>query len=576
MATGKQINELTQAGSVGASDVVAIAQSGNTEATKASMTQLAQAIGEINESGALSELVYATSQGKALLAQNLTEKGVPTESNETLIQMADKVGALNVDDTKENIAIPACESGAYVSQTYVNMIYCYEYQYTIFVYQGKVYLCYKSNVEKNNAYTINEIIANADYTLDLGFTSGTVDTTATLLAISANGNYIAIKYPTQGTFILQYHHEEAELLTIKNSGVATNWNYNNIGNNIAISEDGNILCISGNPTSSSSQTAQYVTFYDTLSEQYYTVNLTTSTSYAGYFTFMYIGEGKVWCYWYANNSNSPVGLREFDYTRNSSTQQLTFGSYTNYSVSFTMYYKPRFYMKNGKKLVFLIPSGSSSTLDSDASMSAASETYYMYDLITHFSSSAKIYYTIVSRVADGSYIDQAGKSTQQIPIATDIEEIDGVLKLTNPLWNGYLTYKEGVLTRSNGTDFRYVRAGSYSANSGVTPLGSIAQGQNYSILNLHEDDTYVYISTVVVASTNYNVGTYTSTVYFVTHVYKKNQLMWVKHAINNLTSYYILPLYDSAVKLRPCLWSDISSGRYDLNTTITPAVPDEA
>lgn len=103
MATGKQINELTQAGSVGASDVVAIAQSGNTEATKASMTQLAQAIAQINETGALAELVYATSQGKALLAQYLTEKGVPTEASETLIQMADKVDLLSVDSSVENI-----------------------------------------------------------------------------------------------------------------------------------------------------------------------------------------------------------------------------------------------------------------------------------------------------------------------------------------------------------------------------------------------------------------------------------------------------------------------------------------
>lgn len=103
MATGKQINELTQAGSVGASDVVAIAQSGNTEATKASMTQLAQAIGEINESGALSELVYATSQGKALLAQYITGKGIPTSASETLIQMADKVNSMTLDGNSERI-----------------------------------------------------------------------------------------------------------------------------------------------------------------------------------------------------------------------------------------------------------------------------------------------------------------------------------------------------------------------------------------------------------------------------------------------------------------------------------------
>lgn len=102
MASGKQINELDQAASVGASDVLPIAQSGGREAVKASITQLAATVADITESGALSELVYATSQGKNLLAQNLTNKGVQTSNTETLIQMADKVNNLIVEDDASN------------------------------------------------------------------------------------------------------------------------------------------------------------------------------------------------------------------------------------------------------------------------------------------------------------------------------------------------------------------------------------------------------------------------------------------------------------------------------------------
>ena len=53
--------------------------------------------------GSHAELIYATTQGKNAIATALTNKGVETSASETLIQMADKVNALNLSSDIENV-----------------------------------------------------------------------------------------------------------------------------------------------------------------------------------------------------------------------------------------------------------------------------------------------------------------------------------------------------------------------------------------------------------------------------------------------------------------------------------------
>ena len=56
------------------------------------MSDLASAIGELNQTGALAELQLATSIGKNLIAQRLNEKGVENITpKSTLIEMADSI-----------------------------------------------------------------------------------------------------------------------------------------------------------------------------------------------------------------------------------------------------------------------------------------------------------------------------------------------------------------------------------------------------------------------------------------------------------------------------------------------------
>lgn len=104
----KTYNELNQTTSINASDLVAVAQSDKTELQKTTVNDLANAVGELNQAGALAELSLATSIGKNLLAQRLNEKGVENITpNNTLIEMADAVDKLQTTESiqllKDNI-----------------------------------------------------------------------------------------------------------------------------------------------------------------------------------------------------------------------------------------------------------------------------------------------------------------------------------------------------------------------------------------------------------------------------------------------------------------------------------------
>lgn len=101
MATAKTIEQLDAATQINAGDKLPFAQAAGTEAKSGTVAQLAETVADINETGALAELVYATSQGKNAVAAALTAKGAATTASETLIQMADKVNNLNVDTGAE-------------------------------------------------------------------------------------------------------------------------------------------------------------------------------------------------------------------------------------------------------------------------------------------------------------------------------------------------------------------------------------------------------------------------------------------------------------------------------------------
>lgn len=100
MANAKQYNDLNTTTAVNSADKVALAQADKTELVTTTVGDLASAVGELNQAGALAELSLATSMGKNLLAQRLNEKGATDITpNNTLIEMADAVDGLQVTNS---------------------------------------------------------------------------------------------------------------------------------------------------------------------------------------------------------------------------------------------------------------------------------------------------------------------------------------------------------------------------------------------------------------------------------------------------------------------------------------------
>ena len=96
----KQYNDLNSTKVVNSADKVALAQENQTELVTTTVGDLANAVGELNQAGALAELSLATSIGKNLLAQRLNEKGVECAPTDTLVSMAEKVNSLVIDGQK--------------------------------------------------------------------------------------------------------------------------------------------------------------------------------------------------------------------------------------------------------------------------------------------------------------------------------------------------------------------------------------------------------------------------------------------------------------------------------------------
>lgn len=96
----KQYNDLNSTKVVNSADKVALAQENQAELVTTTVGDLANAVGELNQAGALAELALATSIGKNLLAQRLNEKGVECAPTDTLVSMADKVNSLVIDGQK--------------------------------------------------------------------------------------------------------------------------------------------------------------------------------------------------------------------------------------------------------------------------------------------------------------------------------------------------------------------------------------------------------------------------------------------------------------------------------------------
>ena len=126
MATNaKEYKDLAAAQSLSADDLLAVAQADKQELVTTTVAELSQEVANEVASGPLSELEMAVSIGKTQLAQRLTEKGAASTTQDTLVQMADKLNNLVIDDQLTNVVCKAITALAGVGNP--NISYTIQY-----------------------------------------------------------------------------------------------------------------------------------------------------------------------------------------------------------------------------------------------------------------------------------------------------------------------------------------------------------------------------------------------------------------------------------------------------------------
>lgn len=186
----KQYNDLNSTKVVNSADKVALAQENQTELVTTTVGDLANAVGELNQAGALAELSLATSIGKNLLAQRLNEKGVECAPTDTLVSMADKVNSLVIDGQKTALIGKLITS---VQNTYNSKRYTFQYCNATKGQMGDVIILDQaantlSYVRNGDYNTVDAAILAATSTINLPAASSTSRMRA--LGISQNEKFL--------------------------------------------------------------------------------------------------------------------------------------------------------------------------------------------------------------------------------------------------------------------------------------------------------------------------------------------------------------------------------------------------
>ena len=228
MANAKTYNELNQTSAVNASDLVAVAQADKTELQKTTVSDLANAVGELNQAGALAELSLATSIGKNLLAQRLTEKGVQNITpNNTLIEMADAVDKLAITNAGvlSDMLIPTQGVNNPAIPEYLQLL-----NNDLFIsYNGK--LCFIKDAVYSSA---EDMVEKALYSIQLP------DAKYKLYAKSSNDAYVAVQNGTETSATVIIYHNTGTSFELHAQFSVQNYADSATG----ISDDGNYVIFS--------------------------------------------------------------------------------------------------------------------------------------------------------------------------------------------------------------------------------------------------------------------------------------------------------------------------------------------
>lgn len=278
MANAKEYKDLTEATSIDNNAQVALAQPNETELQTTTVTNLAEKVQEINTDGPLAELELATSIGKQQLAEALTEKGAASTPSDTLVQMADKLRGLTVNDSTEDI-LSSYELSVMAKDTDIGgFIYPNFMRHPL---TGDMIITYGSMIyyipysEDYRSFT--EILAGASFSFDLSTINASYTTsyTTAMACVSEDFSKLLVTVDDTNTTHLIFNVGASEFTLLH----TVSYQFSTSNNNAcSVSNDGNIIASAR---------------YDTLSRGFVLYNVSTNV-----YT------------WYSNNNlGNATGLR---------------------------------------------------------------------------------------------------------------------------------------------------------------------------------------------------------------------------------------------------------------------------
>lgn len=386
MANAKQYNDLNTTTAVNSADKVALAQADKTELVTTTVGDLASAVGELNQAGALAELSLATSMGKNLLAQRLNEKGATDITpNNTLIEMADAVDKLAITNAGvlSDMLIPTQGAKNPARPKYLQLL-----NNDLFItYNGK--LCFIKDAIYSSA---EDMIEKAQYSIELP------DANYKLYAKSSNDAYVAVQNGTETSSTVMIYHNTGTSFELHAQFSVQNYADSASG----ISDDGNYVIFSR--FSSNTQPYMY-----NIAKQYY-----------GQFPIASSMQGTYVAMWDNN-----IFVRFAEYQNSTDLQQyqpLLWYTYTENedgSITVTLKYKMipntstdgRFYYINGKHYLLYISSYS---------------PYYVTDYNYYANFNGKQYTATLVELESQKQLVFHIRTINSFPVTTDVKGVNVV------------------------------------------------------------------------------------------------------------------------------------------------------
>lgn len=583
---GKQITDLNETSALNANDYFVVSQAGNTELTKVSASVVSNAVSGVLTDGVYSELVYATSQGKNAIALALTQKGQTASASDTLLELADKIDALEVDSTVQHW--PATlQSYSGFSSSFGGIVArrALGNNFSFIAYTTKLY-CHKITEVASSDYNDLATILASDASCDLH----TPLQAYTCMAISGNGKYVTLITPdtTNGMIVDLYEYDSGlNTLTYKSSHNITGWTANRYAQNCGVSNDGtSFFFLAPSSLTSTSSTTGYLRGYD----------FATGTLVKDPDNFQYYStsaSGNIYPYVFADDSyiyiidvQTSDTIRKRGYSKNE-TGTISFADEsTQYSYALDNFYSTK---SNYNKCYFFPEQKLFIGLCQDTVNSfnyrfrVANYGYYdssikILDLATESVISGEGIYIPITYAYDTSYsTNYALYGCAGNAFITVTETSDGVFEIKHPQLDDTFTYSRSsaTITKEKSYPALLCPSDAYGTVNGSTsnPYSISGLPQWSAIpINLKETETEIYMTFITERSTP-SYG-YAYSFYYAQDSLviknirmKKNQKAFFYRNKNGLET---LLIPGNSVDPK-----DVRAGYYDASTTITPAVPDE-